>query len=145
MLARPSLDQLHTLVFMAWPRDSGNSNTSPKRVVLVAGTTQIGVIEKRGGTAFPGRDGALVHALHDKRDGLFAFGERKEGLRAQSPKDIGLSKSDSGLDLGLALSRQLQIVSGRLGLQFASRIPSTRLSGSRSSLSAAARTGAKTV
>ena len=45
--------------------------------------------------------GALVHALHDKRDGLVAFGEREEGLRAQSPEDIGLSKSDAGLDLRL--------------------------------------------
>jgi hypothetical protein len=87
----------------------------------------------------------LVHALHDEFDGLVAFCEREEGLRAQSPEDIGLSKSDSGLDLRLALSRQLQLVSGRPGLQFASRIPSTHLSGSRSSLSAAARTGVKTV
>src|SRR6202050_5363442 len=45
--------------------------------------------------------GALVHALHDQRDGLVAFGEREEGLRAQSPEDIGLSKSDAGFDLRL--------------------------------------------
>jgi hypothetical protein len=89
--------------------------------------------------------GALVHAMHDKRDGLVAFGEREEGLRAQPPENVRLSKSDTGFDLRLALSRQLQLVSGRPGLQFASRIPSTRLSGSPSSLSAAARTGAKTV
>jgi hypothetical protein len=49
------------------------------------------------------------------------------------------------VDPDFAPSRQLQLVLGRPGLQFASRIPSTRLSGSRSSLSAAARTGAKTV
>ena len=48
--------------------------------------------------------GALVHALHDKRDGLVAFGEREEGLRAQSPEDIGLSKSDAGFDLRLVSS-----------------------------------------
>jgi hypothetical protein len=83
--------------------------------------------------------------LHDKRDGLVAFGEREEGQLAQTPENIGLSESDSGFDLRLALSRQLQLVLGRAGLQFASRIPFTRLSGSRSSLSAAARTGAKTV
>src|SRR3984957_2235313 len=43
----------------------------------------------------------LVHALHDEFDGLVAFGERGEGLCAQSAEDIGLSKSDSSLDLGL--------------------------------------------
>ena len=89
--------------------------------------------------------GALVHAMHDKRDGLVAFGEREEGLRAQPPENVRLSKSDTGFDLRLALSRQLQLVSGRPDFWFASRIPSTRLSGSLSSLSAAARTGAKTV
>src|SRR5271170_4702967 len=45
--------------------------------------------------------GALVHALHDEFDGLVAFCERKEGLRAQSPENIGLSKSDAGLDFRL--------------------------------------------
>ncbi|MFZ0206588.1 MAG: hypothetical protein WAL59_10790, partial [Roseiarcus sp.] len=86
-----------------------------------------------------------VHALHDQSDGLVALGEREERQRAQSSEDIGLRESDAGFDLGLALSRQLQLVSGRPDFWFTSRIPSTRLSGSRSSLSAAARTGAKTV
>jgi hypothetical protein len=45
--------------------------------------------------------GTLVHALHDKRDGRVAFGEREEGLPAQSPENIGLGKSHSSLDLGL--------------------------------------------
>ena len=45
--------------------------------------------------------GALVHALHDERDGLVAFGEREEGLRPQSPENVGLRESDAGLDLGL--------------------------------------------
>jgi len=89
--------------------------------------------------------GTLVHALHHKRDRRVAFGEREEGLRAQPSQNVRLRKSDAGFDFRLALSRQLQLVLGRAGLQFASRIPSTRLSGSRSSLSAAARTGAKTV
>ena len=44
--------------------------------------------------------GALVHALHDQRDRLVAFGEREEGLRAQSPENVGLSKSDAGFDFG---------------------------------------------
>src|ERR1700690_2400080 len=39
--------------------------------------------------------GALVHALHDKRDGLVAFGEREDGQLAQTPENIGLCKSDS--------------------------------------------------
>src|SRR5580658_11132619 len=45
--------------------------------------------------------GALVHALHDKRDGLVAFGEREEGQLAQTPENIGLSESDSGFDFRL--------------------------------------------
>jgi len=44
---------------------------------------------------------ALVHALHDLRDGLVAFSQREEGLRGQSSEDVGLRKSDAGLDLGL--------------------------------------------
>jgi len=40
----------------------------------------------------------LVHALHDQRDGLVAFGEREEGLRPQSPKNVGLREPDTGLD-----------------------------------------------
>ena len=31
--------------------------------------------------------GALVHALHDKRDGLVAFGEREEGQLAQNARE----------------------------------------------------------
>ena len=45
--------------------------------------------------------GPLVHALHDERDGGVAFGEREEGLPAQSPENIGLRKSHSGLDFRL--------------------------------------------
>jgi hypothetical protein len=41
---------------------------------------------------------ALVHPLHNQRNGLIAFGEREEGLRAQSPQDVGLRKSGAGLD-----------------------------------------------
>ena len=44
---------------------------------------------------------ALVHALHDQRDGLIAFSEREESLRAQSPENVCLSKSDAGFDLRL--------------------------------------------
>ena len=43
----------------------------------------------------------LVHALHDERDGLVAFGEREERQRAQSPENVGLCESDAGLDLRL--------------------------------------------
>jgi hypothetical protein len=39
--------------------------------------------------------------LHDKRDGRVAFGEREEGLPAQSPENLGLGKSHTSLDLGL--------------------------------------------
>ena len=42
--------------------------------------------------------GALVHALHDQRDGLVAFGEREERQMAQSPENVGLGESDSGFD-----------------------------------------------
>ena len=42
--------------------------------------------------------GTLVHALHDERDRLVAFGEREEGQPAQPSENIGLGKSDSGLD-----------------------------------------------
>ena len=41
---------------------------------------------------------ALVHALHDQRDGLVAFGEREERQPPQPPENVGLRKSDSGLD-----------------------------------------------
>ena len=43
----------------------------------------------------------LVHALHDQRDGLIAFGQREEGLRAQASENVGLSEPDPGFDLGL--------------------------------------------
>ena len=45
--------------------------------------------------------GAFVHALHDESDRLVAFGQREERQRAQSPKNICLSKSDAGFDLRL--------------------------------------------
>ena len=45
--------------------------------------------------------GALVHALHDQHDGLIAFGKREEGQSAQSPENVRLGKSHSGLDGGL--------------------------------------------
>ena len=41
---------------------------------------------------------ALVHTLHDEFDGLVAFSQREERQRTQSSQNIGLSKSDSGLD-----------------------------------------------
>ncbi len=44
--------------------------------------------------------GALVHALHDRRDRLVAFGEREERQRAQSAENVGLREPDAGLDLG---------------------------------------------
>ena len=96
---------------------------------------------------------ASVVTLHDAgvdvadqfADRDVQIGGAEEPPIAQSRQNPALGNQDRLLDLGLALSRQLQLVSGRPGLQFASRIPSTRLSGSRSSLSAAARTGAKTV
>ena len=39
-----------------------------------------------------------VHALHDERDGLVAFGEREEGLTPQSPENVGLRKPHAGFD-----------------------------------------------
>ena len=36
--------------------------------------------------------GTIIHALHDQRDGVVAFGERKEGLSAQSPENVGLGE-----------------------------------------------------
>ena len=45
--------------------------------------------------------GALVHALHDQRDGLIAFGEREERQPPQSPQNVGLREPDTGLDLRL--------------------------------------------
>ncbi|PPQ31031.1 hypothetical protein CCR94_10585, partial [Rhodoblastus sphagnicola] len=45
--------------------------------------------------------GALVHALHDKHDGLVAFGEREEGQSAQSPENVGLGEAHAGLDFCL--------------------------------------------
>ena len=45
--------------------------------------------------------GTLVHALHDERDGLVAFGEREEGQPAQPPENVGLRKSHAGLDFRL--------------------------------------------
>ncbi len=45
--------------------------------------------------------GTLVHALHDERDRLVAFGEREEGQLAQPPENVGLGESDPGLDFGL--------------------------------------------
>ncbi len=96
---------------------------------------------------------ARVIALHDAgvdvaeqfADRDVQIGGAEEPPIAQSRQNPALGDQNRLLDLGLALSRQLQLVLGRPGLQFASRIPSTRLSGSPSSLSAAARTGAKTV
>ena len=54
--------------------------------------------------------------LHDQRDGIVAFGERGESLRAQSPEDISLSKSDAGFDLHLVprLARTCREVSNRI-------------------------------
>ena len=43
----------------------------------------------------------FVHALHAQRDGLIAFGQREEGLRAQASENVGLSEPDPGFDLGL--------------------------------------------
>ena len=45
--------------------------------------------------------GTLVHALHDERDRRVAFGEREERQMAQPPQNVGLGKSDSGLDFRL--------------------------------------------
>jgi hypothetical protein len=39
--------------------------------------------------------------LHDERDGFVAFGEREERQPAQPPENVGLRKSDSGLDFRL--------------------------------------------
>ena len=43
--------------------------------------------------------GPLVHALHGERDGGVAFGEREEGLPAQSPENVGLRESHARLRL----------------------------------------------
>ena len=43
----------------------------------------------------------IVHALHDERDRLVAFGEREEGQPAQPPQNVSLGESDPGLDLRL--------------------------------------------
>ena len=48
-------------------------------------------------------ESVALHALHDKRDGRVAFGEREEGLPAQSPENIGLGKSHSASTLALSL------------------------------------------
>ena len=45
--------------------------------------------------------GTIVHASHDERDRLVAFGEREERQPAQPPENVGLGESDPGLDLGL--------------------------------------------
>jgi hypothetical protein len=98
-------------------------------------------------------DPARVIALHDAgvdvadefADRDVQIGGAEEPSIAQPRENPALGDQDRLLDLGLAPSRQQKLVLGRPGLQFASRIPSTRLSGSRSSLSAAACTGAKTV
>ena len=45
--------------------------------------------------------GTIVHAAHDERDRLVAFGEREEGQPAQPPQNVGLGESDPGLDLRL--------------------------------------------
>ena len=87
----------------------------------------------------------LVEIGHEIGDRRVDVRQAVKDAVTQPPEQPSLDDQDRLLDLGLALSGQLQFVSGRPGLQFASRIPSTRLSGSRSSLSAAARTGAKTV
>ena len=45
--------------------------------------------------------GTLVHALHDVSNRRVAFGEREERQMAQPPQNVGLRKSDAGLDFRL--------------------------------------------